>query len=120
MKLFKKAVVAIALLLVSGFATADTLHCSGTVTNAIVYAGGALTVRGSWRSNYTMLCNVETAWSGIGAETCRAWSAEIQEAVISGHSVTVYYNSVNAGVDCSNLATYGSAPAPAYVMIKDH
>jgi hypothetical protein len=98
--------------------SATGLYCSGTVSEAMVYSGGAFDIKGSWRNSYTKICSVDTTWNGITPDTCRSWFAEVQEAVQTGHSITVYYSSLS--VDCANLPTYGSSPAPGYVMVHDH
>jgi hypothetical protein len=75
-------------------ASAQTIWCSTKVTNLLVYGNGNAVVFPSARGAYVQFCNINSDWKGISPLTC----------------VTT---------DCINLPTFGDAPAPSYVMLKN-
>jgi hypothetical protein len=89
--------------------------CIGTITNTAVFGDGAVVVRGTWRSDYTQVCNVKTEWKGITPDVCSSWKAMIDAGLSLSRQVRVYYP--GSSWVCSTLPTYGDAPAPQYLML---
>ncbi|MBT2134661.1 hypothetical protein KK137_09975 [Croceibacterium sp. LX-88] len=88
--------------------------CSGTISNSILYNDGQVSVRASWRNDYTTICNLKSTWQGITPDICAGWLAKVDAAVTFNKPVTAYYA---ADLVCSALPTYGSSVAPAYIML---
>lgn len=114
----RKITIAIAALALLGAnAHATSIWCSGQVTRSLIYGNGDLMIVGSWRSDYTKLCNVSDSWLGITADTCRSWHAMVESAKARQANVTVQY--VNASHTCDTLPTYSAAPKPNYFLSDD-
>lgn len=98
---------------VSNAASAATI-CSGTISNTILYNDGQVSLRASWRNDYTTICNLKTTWQGITPDICAGWMAKLDAAVTFNKPVTAYYA---ADLACSALPTYGSSVAPVYINL---
>lgn len=117
----KSNVAAVALslsLLIGGTARANEIWCSGTVANVLMYKNGQLMVVPSFRNDYLTVCNVQSTWNEVDSTVCWGWYSTLMAAKKAGKTVTIFYSDP-AATACSTLATYGSSPAPAYVMIND-
>jgi len=102
---------------VCGQAHADSIYCTGSVANVLLYGDGYLMITASYRGDYTTLCSVQQTRNGIDPTTCWGWYSVAMTAKKEAKSVTINYNDPSA-VSCSTLPTYGAAPAPVYVMIN--
>ena len=90
--------------------------CHGTVTNALLYGDGSLNVRGSWRGDFTVLCNTNGTFGGIPGEICLSWYATAIKSIETGKSANVYYA---ATYSCTALPTYWSSPVPTYFGLQN-
>lgn len=97
-------------------ALAANLWCSGTPENLYIADMGQLFIRGSWRTDYTQLCNVEGEWKGIPQQTCWSWYGILSSAITNTRLVTVYYS--NSAYTCATMPTYEAAEPPGYVMLN--
>ncbi|MCO7223006.1 hypothetical protein [Pleionea sp. CnH1-48] len=113
---YTKIIMASVALLISSVASANSLWCNGTVFNSYVSSSGDLIIRGSWRNDYTRLCNLQGSVHGIDAVTCSMWSSYIAASMTNAKKVIVYYGNAN-GAECNSLPTYAATPAPGYVML---
>jgi hypothetical protein len=93
---------------------AATIYCSGTLDAVYVTNDGQFVLRGTWRNDYTMICNLRQTWTGVAPETCAFWYAMMVTSKTNAKAVTLYYP--NSSYTCATLPTYESAPAPGYVM----
>lgn len=98
-------------------AVAAPLGCSGTVQRIIQYADGRMMIFGSWRGDFTMMCNTETAWNGIPTGVCTKWYAAANIAYTTGRQVVVSYADAGTAT-CGTLSTYQSAPPPDYLLLQ--
>ena len=103
-------------LLCSGVEAAQ-IWCSGKITSAYIDNSGYLVVYGPWRGDYTVLCNIKSAWKGIDSMTCLSWMGIALTATSKQQTVYVSYNDP-AALACNTLATYGNSPPPVYVMLR--
>jgi hypothetical protein len=87
--------------------------CAGTVSNLYVVSDATVLMIGSWRGDFTRVCNLDQPLNGISALTCASWTALLSKAVSRGSTVTVYYADAPA---CNLLPSYYNAPVPGYVM----
>lgn len=94
-------------------AYADTF-CSGTVSRVLVYNDGKVLIVGSWRGDYTTVCNVSTTWNGVSPSICVSWLAQLNAATTMNKTAVLYYVGVN---DCATLLTYSNSPAPLYIGV---
>lgn len=92
------------------------VSCSGSVKNVALYAGGNVLISTEYRNDNTVICNVQSPWKGISAETCRSMLSTVLVAQTSKQDLMVYYAGDN--LTCKNIPTYSSAPAPSYVGVK--
>ncbi|OGQ53938.1 MAG: hypothetical protein A3J24_00585 [Deltaproteobacteria bacterium RIFCSPLOWO2_02_FULL_53_8] len=111
-----RTLIAVALVLCSWVARADALYCPGKIAQLIVYGTGQLSIVGTWRGDWTHLCNLNTG-SPIDSVTCSHWSSMATMAFKEGAQVGVYYN-VPVGTTCANLATYANSPTPVYFRLN--
>lgn len=103
-------------LALSSQAHATSASCSGKLTGAYTISNGGVVIRGVWLNNWTQICNLEREWKGISPQICWAWFSQANTAVAEGKSVQVYYPP-GTNMTCDQLPTYGSAPAPHYIML---
>ena len=108
MKIFLRITLSVCLFLpaVSWGAT-----CSGEVTNAYIGKFGSLVVKGTWRDDYTKLCNVND-----DPIVCSLWSGYVAKSMDENTSLIVRYT--NPSTTCDSLPRYSSSPTPEYVMLK--
>ncbi|GAA0464095.1 hypothetical protein GCM10009096_00690 [Parasphingorhabdus litoris] len=90
--------------------------CGGPVTNVITYGTGDVMILGSWRGDWTVLCNVNQERLGIKPQTCFTWFSSISTAITENKDLYVYYTTINAP-ECATMPTYGNAPVPYYVRL---
>lgn len=103
-------VACVALALLGPIQAHAAIDCIGKVLKVLLYADGSLNVLGSWRGDYTILCN--TNGGAVSTEVCMGWYGLLVKAKAANSDVTVYYNTTYA---CNNLPTYGQSPTPVYV-----
>jgi hypothetical protein len=90
--------------------------CTTTVSNLITYSDGAVKVLVSARGDYLQLCNINADWKGIAPTTCASWLTLVRSAVARKSSMILFFAE---DTPCNLIATYGSGPAPGYVMMSD-
>ncbi len=100
-------------LLVSTSARADS-SCSGTLASVILYNDGTVMIDGSWRNDWTYLCNTQSGWGGIDGATCLAGYAAAVKAAASPLSVGIDYT--GSRYPCTNLPMYSASIVPLYLM----
>lgn len=98
----------------SRFSDAGT-WCDGSLRGVYVNALGSVVVKGSWREDWTTICNLKGAFGGIDATTCAVWSGLAAKATEKSAPVTIMYSE---SLSCNVLQTYDAAPAPFYFMLK--
>jgi hypothetical protein len=89
-------------------------YCSGLIYEAITYDSGDVMILPAWRADWTVVCNLNTTRSGVSAQTCFAWFAQIQAAVTQKKNLGIYYGTIEQA-QCNTMATYINAPVPLYV-----
>jgi len=89
-------------------------NCGGTLGGVLLYSDGSVMIQGSWRSDWTMICNTQNGWGGIDGSTCLAWYGAAVSAAKSHTSVGTSYSGNT--YTCANLPTYSNTPAPVYFM----
>jgi hypothetical protein len=97
-------------------AGAASLWCSGPVQRVLLYGTGQVMIQGSWRVDWTALCNVDGSVGGIATEIFLSWHAAAIAARVNNKLVTVYYPEAGSST-CANLPTYNGAPVPGYFMM---
>lgn len=104
-------------LLLSSFSIAANAAawCTGKVTNAYTDIAGTFTIKGTWRNDYTAICNVRTAISSVDPLSCRTWVSTILTAMSKASDVVFMYT--DPITNCATIPTYANAPAPNYVML---
>jgi len=105
----------VTLLMVAQPALAVNLWCTGTISRVYVNTNGQAFIRSSWRSGYTMICDLNGTWKGVTQDVCKTWFAMLQGAYHAQTNVIVYYTGVSE-TSCSVIPTYGGAPGPNYIM----
>ena len=97
-------------------ALANFHYCRGTIDVVWVESHGGVQIKGSWASDHTKICNINSSWNGVDKEVCKAWLSQAQIAKASGATVTARYSG-SAVNSCSTIPTYSQAPAPQYLML---
>ncbi len=113
MKRTKKivAICLVVLFCVAPTVQAGSVWCTGKVTGMIVDKNGDVTINGTYRNNWTKICNLNGTWGGIGTVTCTMWVKLLDDAYKYDTSITIKYISGS----CANLPTWGGSLAPIYV-----
>ena len=96
-------------------ASATNLWCTGVVKGMYVDSSQAVFALGEWNTNWSMVCSLSTTWKGISPDLCKTWFAMLQGAYHAQSRTTVNYWG-SAYATCAEIPSYGSAPAPSYVM----
>lgn len=112
-----KHVIALAVALTVVFPTYGAqLWCRGKITNSYVDSSGTLIVAGTWRADYTQLCNIKTVLNGVDPITCLTWFSIAIASQTKGLDVQAYYTDP-AALACNTLPTYRFTPLPTYFML---
>lgn len=98
-------------------AQAKDMWCYDKITQVLTYRDGFVSINGSWRNNYTHVCNLNSEWKGVPTQTCWGWFAQLNQAVSEGLKVSVLYDNVPDSMTCADLPTYGSSLPPGYVLL---
>lgn len=98
------------------FTLAGNLYCRGTIKNLYVDNSNMLIVHGSWRADYTKLCNT-AGDDNVNAQTCALWASILMKSVTDNKEVIVKYPNVDGSASCNNLLTFHNSPSPYYVML---
>lgn len=110
------ALAAAALCLSAGGTAAHAqAYCVGSISAALTYSDGQVMIKSSWRNEWTDICNLNTAWKGVEAQTCWGWFAQLNEAVQRGRIVVIHYLSLEPS-GCATMPIYRESPPPEYVM----
>ncbi len=112
------ATAAITAIALSAPANAVAIACNGNLSGAYTTKDGSVVIKGSWHPSWTQICNLNTEWNEVPAQTCWAWFSQVNAAVAQSKNVRIYYN-VAANMTCNQLPTYGASPEPYYVMLMD-
>ena len=91
------------------------IDCTNTVKVALLYSDGSVNIFGSWRNDYTVICNVRGEWGSVPAEVCLSWYATAVKAASEGKMLTLHY--ATTSYTCANLPTYSNSLVPLYVGI---
>lgn len=92
------------------------IWCNGTVSNLYVDSSDNVIIKGSWRNNYTRICNTQGV-GGVSTVTCSLWASIITSSMTNNKNVLLMYDDRNGTMNCANIPTYSSAPKPHYVML---
>ncbi len=109
---------AVALQFLASSVYAAPLYCIGTIQRVLLYADGTVAIVGSWRGDYTYVCNAQGTWGGIADTTCLSWYGALLKARKDATNVTYYYYD-GAGFSCANLPTYSSSLVTGYVELRE-
>lgn len=93
-----------------------SLYCAGNPTAIYTTSDGHVSMRNTWRNDWTYICNVNEEWKGVPPQTCWAWFAQINSAIVENKQMTLLYMLPDSSA-CATLPTYASSPAPAYVLM---
>jgi len=97
---------------------ADTICGPAIITRSLTYNSGAVAIFAPWRSDFIQICNLTSDWKGISTQLCFAWFAKINNAVIQGKSIQIYYYGYNSPW-CATMPTYINSPAPGYIEVDN-
>jgi hypothetical protein len=89
-------------------------QCMGKVSNIWTAVGGETFLLPVSRGDYVQFCNINTTWKGVTPATCATWIASMRSAVVRRADVNIYYLEPTL---CGAIPSYGSAPAPYYMML---
>lgn len=98
---------------------ATLLFCEGTIDRLYVDDTSRVFIRGSWRNDYTQICDLDGTWNGVSQEVCKtSWFPVLLTGFASKSTTLIRYSNAAAS-SCGTIATGGSAPKPHYVMLKN-
>ena len=99
----------------SGITEAAQQWCSGTINGVYATSDGSLYIWGSYRNQWTQICNLSVVWKGVDSGMCKQWYAMSMTLRVTGEPATVYYYDAST---CDAIPYYSDAPAPGYIMIN--
>lgn len=102
-------------ILISSPSFAGTQWCSGTISHTYIAKDGTLYIHGSWRKDYTAICNVSQTRDGVNVEVCKGWLSMIITGKTTKTPMVIYYGNVPS---CTEIPRYDDAPGPGYVMLS--
>jgi len=93
------------------------VSCNGTIDYLYMDKSGGVFVYGSWRQDYTKICDIDTAtdWNGISGETCKGWLSLALAAKTAKQRVKIAYPD---GAVCDALPTYNNSTGPNFILLK--
>ena len=86
--------------------------CAVKIVNVLVNQDGSVNVYHTGRNDYTVICNLATERNQVSTTTCAMWTGMLLAIKKKNGTASFYFNGDG---DCSTMATYGSAPVPAYI-----
>ena len=89
---------------------ARNMWCGGTLEGVYIEAAGNLMIRGTWRNDWTKICNVNS-----DPVTCSLWASYAANALQNQNSVTLMYS---GDFKCDTIDIYADAPTPLYFMLN--
>lgn len=117
----KQIFIALALVMMIPFQAkaAGDLWCRGNLSQVYVDRDGNVIVYATFRSDYVMLCNVNSTWKGISTSACAAMFTTALAVHKTNSIAQIFYLAPTViGKTCATIPTYNSAPSPLYVMIS--
>jgi len=98
-----------------GTAQAAQQWCTGTIKAVYAMVDGSLYINGSYRNQWTQICNLMAVWKGVDPGMCKQWYAMSMTLRVTGEPAVVYYYDAPT---CDAIPYYSDAPAPGYIMIN--
>ncbi|MDR6985123.1 hypothetical protein J2X32_003780 [Rheinheimera pacifica] len=99
---------------IAAFTVDASVWCSGKIKGVYITSGGDVVINGSWRNNWTRICNLNAG--DVNTVTCSMWASYAATATKENIDVTLNYN--NGVSSCSAIDTYENAPTPYYLMLN--
>ena len=112
----KNVIVILVLSTLAFAAQASQQWCTGTIKAEYASVDGSLYIWGTYRSEWTQVCNLMVTWKGVDPNMCKQWHAMTMTLRVTSEPVTVYYYDLPS---CAAIPYYSDAPAPGYVMINE-
>ena len=100
-------------LLASTSVSAANVWCEGKIAGHYLAGDGSLYIKGSWRNDWTQVCNLNQSWKNISPNVCEGWLSMSQTAKVADLDVILMYSTT---YQCNAMPNYSSAPAPIYIM----
>ncbi len=116
MKIRAIAIAATFGLAVSTPAHAAAVDCAGTISGVYTTKAGGVVVLSSWRGAWTQICNLNTEWKGVPAQTCWGWFAKVNTAAAQSIQVRFHFPDGTSAA-CGQLLTFQNANPPEYAML---
>jgi len=98
-------------LLLTGSAYAE-FHCSVDVKKVRILGNGRVTVMHSGRNQFTLICNLNGDWKGVGVSTCAMWTSMLQNIKKNDGRAVFSYKGTGT---CSSLPVYAASPVPTFI-----
>jgi hypothetical protein len=104
------------LIMFSSYASASSQWCSGTISRTYIAKDGTLFIFGSWRNDYTAICNVNEIRDGVTVDVCKSWLSMVITGKTAQIPMIAYYSNVPS---CTEIPKYNAAPSPGYIMLSN-
>ncbi len=112
------AVAALSCVALSAPAHAAAVDCAGTISGVYTTKAGGVVVLSSWRGAWTQICNLNSEWKTVPAQTCWGWFAQVNTAVAQSKPVRFHFPDGTSAA-CSQLLTFQNANPPEYVLLAE-
>lgn len=99
-------------------AHAAAVDCAGTLSGVYTTKAGGVVVLSSWRGAWTQICNLNSEWKGVPAQTCWSWFAKVNNAVAQTLEIRFHFPDGTSAA-CNQLQTFQNANPPEYVMMRN-
>jgi hypothetical protein len=89
------------------------IWCSGKLAGVYINSTGDVIINGSWRNDWTRICNLKE--DTPGAVTCSLWASYAASAWQGNRNVRLMYS---GPASCGEIPNYNGAPVPEYLMLE--
>ena len=89
------------------------IWCGGKLAGVYINSTGDVIINGSWRNDWTRICNLKE--DAPGAVTCSLWASYAATAWQGNRNVRLMYS---GPASCAAIPTYNGAPVPGYLMLE--
>ncbi|WP_277373650.1 hypothetical protein [Pseudomonas sp. AA-38] len=90
-------------------------ECASDINAVLIYSNGVVNVLHSGAGKYTHICNLNEERQGVSVTTCAMWAGMLLNLKSENKKADFYYNTAQDYNSCSELPSYGGAPAPVYI-----
>lgn len=110
----KKPITLLFTTLISLQPFADTLWCTGKITDVYIHNNSGLYIKPTW-GDWKQLCGLDGNINSISSTTCNAWLSIAQVAIAADKDIAIKLEDISG--TCEEQPDNGLFPKPTYVRL---